>query len=534
MSALSKLRKFLHGASERRAAEAETGTLARYADKAGEVDARLASAYGAGAASPAIRIGKAVEMDWDMRLPIEKLKAHSLLIGPSGCGKSRLAVLLIKGLLEAGIRVVVLDPKAETVELSVAATAIALRRLGPSARRALLSRLVLIDLFGGGEVLPRLNVLTRVPGLDEETHAFQIALLLTAEMDQGVGVRQEAILCRVVECLLRSGLPLTALPTALSAPLLLDRLAESCAPSELFKTTAARLRRESKERLLGLESRAERILRLRAVRLCLGAPGCIDFEELLGAVAFVNLSPPMGAADISKVLSGLLWIGLSQAIRRRPNGAERVHLFIDEFSTFLAAGGPSMVEGIEDLLRLARSKSAYFTGAVQDLSAISKLGGASLTEQLRTNVHLWGCFRSLSDSHYDFLLPTTGRRPRPRPAPWEESRGGYLERSAETQLLRGKLQKLADRELFFADRRTGLPGVWMRTADLTLEPKPEEVDAVVSAARQHPMLAPVRELERAEREVSSRVASLLNVRDESVPTEERPALRRARGKLDIG
>jgi len=430
--------------------------------------------------------------------------------------------------------VLILDPKAETVEMGISATAIALRRLGPAARRALLSRLVLIDLFGGGDVLPRLNVLSRVPGLDEETHAFQIALLLTAELDQGVGVRQEAILHRVIECLLRSGLPITVLPTALSSPLLLDRLAETCAPAELFKTTASRLRRESKERILGLESRAERVLRLKAVRLCLGAPGCIDFEELLGTIGFVNLSPPQGAADISKVLSGLLWIGLSQAIRRRPNGAERVHLFIDEFSTFLAAGGPSMVEGIEDLLRLARSKSVFFTGAVQDLAAISKLGGASLTEQLRTNIHFWWCFRSLADTHYDFLLPTTGRRARPRGAPWEESRGGYLERSAELQMLRARLQKLADREAFFADRRTGLPGVWMRTADLTLDARPDEVKQVVSAARRHPMLAPVRELERAEREVASRVASLLNVREESVASDERPALRRARGKLDIG
>lgn len=529
---LGLLRGALNGSEERRAIDAERRTISAHTERAGRIEARVREAYGAEGRG-AVKIGSSVEHGWNVALPLERLRAHALLVGPSGCGKSRLAVLILKALLESGIRAVVLDPKAETVELGIAATALALRKLSGAARRSLLSRLVLFDLFGSGDVLPRLNVLSPVPGLDEETHAYLVAMLLTAELDQGVGVRQEAILYLVIKCLLRAALPITVLPIALATPLLLDRLGETSPSPELFKTTAARLRRESKERVLGLESRAERVLRLKATRLSLGAPGCIDFEELLGTVAFINLSPPQGAADVSRVLSGLLWIGLSQAIRRRPNGGERVHLLVDEFSTFLAAGGPSMIEGVEDLLRLARSKSVYFTGALQDLAAVGKLS-SSLPEQLRTNVHLWACFRSLADTHYDFLLPVTGRRPRPRPAPWEESRGGFLERPAELQLLRSRLSKLADRELFFADRRTGLPGVWTRTADLTLDARSDEIAAVISAARGHRMLAPVRELERAESEVSARVALLLNVREASVSTDERPALRRAQRKLDIG
>lgn len=535
MSVLSSLRNLLHGSAQQRAIDAEAETLDRYAAHVGQLEATLHATYGAHPPGTSVHLGRAIEWDRDVRLLLDRLRAHALLVGPSGCGKSRAATTLIKTYLESGIHLLVLDPKAETVELSLAATAMVLRQLAPipRAREALLSRLVLIDLFGGGAVLPRLNVLAPVPGLDEESHAFQIALLLTAELDQGVGVRQEAILCRVVECLLRARLPLTVLPVALSTPLLLERLAETCGPADLFKTTAQRLRRESKERILGLESRAERVLRLKATRLALGAPDCIDFEELLGVVGFVNLAPPQGAADIARVLSGLLWIGLSQAIRRRPNGAPRTHLIIDEFSTFLSAGGPSMVDGIEDLLRLARSKSVYLTGALQDLASIGKLS-ATLPEQLRTNIHLWMCFRSLSDTSYDFLLPVTGRRPRAAPAPWEENRGGFLERSAEVQLLRSRLSQLADRECFIADRRTGLPGVWMRTADLTLDASVDEIAAVEAAARQHPMLSSVNELEQAQQEVATRVAALLGVRDVSVPTEERPALRRARNKLDIG
>jgi energy-coupling factor transporter ATP-binding protein EcfA2 len=531
---LTSLRGLLHGSDKSRAIDDEQRVLAAHGARAEALERKLRASFSADASGAnAIPIGTAVEERWPVRLTADRLKAHTLVVGPSGCGKSRLAVLILKGLLEAGIgSLVVLDPKAETVELMKAAYAVQARRLRGARRREFLRRVISIDLFGT-ETLPRLNVLSPVPGLDPELQAYEVALLLTAELDQGVGVRQEAILHRAIECLMRAGLPITVLPTVLEAPVVLERLAETVGHAELFRTTAGRLKRESKERILGLVSRAERVLRLKATRLALGAPDCIDFGELLDSQALVNLASPHGAADISKVLSGLLWLGVSHAIRRRPNGAPRSHLVIDEFPTFLAAGGARMAEAVEDLLRLARSKGVFLTALTQDLASIAKVA-STLPETLRTNTHLFALFRCLADGHWDFVLPVTGRRPRPKPAPWEAERGGFLDRSAELALLRGTLSKLPDRELFLTDRRTGLPGLRLRTADLVLDATKEEIEQVEREASRHPMLASVAELERARDEVARRVASLLNVQESALPADERAPIRRARAKLDIG
>jgi hypothetical protein len=532
MSWLSKARAALHGSAAHRAADAEADEIARYANKAGALERRLAEQFALPSTSGAVPLGRALEWNWQARMPVSKLAAHALIVGPSGSGKSYFTALLLQGLLASGVQAfTVLDPKAETVELMKAVVAGAASRLTPERRRRLFERVVLFDLFGT-RALPRLNVLAPVQGLDEESHAFQIALLFS-DMSADVGVRQEAILYLVVLCLLKAALPITVLPTALEAPLLLERLALQAGPAELFRTTASRLKKEGRERILGLMSRAERVLRLRATRLALGADGCIDFGKVLGLVSLVNLAPPQGAADISRVLSGLLWMGISHAIRRRANGAARCHLVIDEAPTFLAAGGARMADSLEDLFRLARSKGVYVTALTQDLSSIAKVS-SSLPETLRTNMHLVALFRCLADAHWDFVLPVTGRRPKAERAPWEESRGGYLERSAEMQFLRGELQRLPDRECYFADRRTGLPGVRLRTADLKLTATRTEIMDLEEAAHGHPMLASVRELERAAESTARRVAALLDVGQHHLAESDRAPVRRARGKLDIG
>jgi len=527
------LRSILQGSDRQRAVADERAAAERHMDGSRALERRLRSELSAtGTAS--IELGTSVDHGWKVAMQAKRLGAHMLFVGPTGCGKSRLVVLILKGLLGAGQwRSVFLDPKAEGVELSKRAVVAVGRTLPASRRRALYRSVVQVDLFGARS-LPRLNVLSLHPGLDPEVQAYEVALLLTAELDQGVGVRQEAILHRVIECLIRGGLPLTALPSVLEAPAILERLAERHGHLELFRTTADRLRRESKERVLGLQSRAERVLRLKATRLSLGAPDCLDASALLDLVSLVSLSAPHGAADVSRMIAGVLWLLLSHAIRRRENGAPTSHLVIDEFPTFLLGGGPHMASTIEELLRLARSKGVYLTALSQDMVSLGKVS-PSLPEVLRANIHCFGIFRSVTDSAWDFVLPVTGRRPKPRAAPWEEERGGFLERSAELTLLRQELARLPDRELMFADRRTGLPGVRLRTADLHLAATDVELAELEEASRSHPMLSPVGELERNYDDTMRRLHELLGgVERSDNAGENLGPVRRARGKLGLG
>ncbi len=532
-SLLLGLRRLLHGSDRERAIVDERVAIDAHLSQCTRVESDLREAFGH-EAGRSIEIGDAMEFGWKLRLPLSRLGAHVLLVGPSGSGKSRLAALILKGLFDAGHRrAVVLDPKAETVDLAKAAIVLVARALSSPDRLTLYRSMVEVDLFGTNS-LPKLNILASQPGLDPEAHAFDIATLLTTELDQGVGVRQEVLIHRAIECLIRAELPITVLPTVLEAPALLDRLAECCGPSELFRSLASRLKRESKERVLGLQSRAERVLRLRATRLALGASDCIDGGELLDVVSLVSLAAPQGAQDVSRMLAGLLWLLLSHAIRRRANGAARSHLIVDEFPTFLASGGARMADGFEDLLRLARSKGVFLTALTQDIASISKVSG-SLTEVLRQNVHLLGIFRAATDSSWDFVLPITGGRPKPRAAPWEEERGGVLDRAAETTYLRQELVRLPDRQLFLVDRRTGLPGVRLRTADFTIDAQPDELEELECATRAHRMLAPVAELERQHEAVMRRVDQLLGrVETLAADDEARRPVRKARGKLDVG
>jgi hypothetical protein len=530
---LVALRSLLHGSDRSRAVDEERAAAERHMEGARSLERRLRAGLSATGAE-AIELGTSVEHGWKVAMPARRLGAHMLLVGPTGCGKSRFVVLILKGLLAAGEwRAVFLDPKAEGVELSKRAVVAVGRALPTARRQALYRSVVQVDLFGTRS-LPRLNVLALQPGLDPEVQAYEVALLLTAELDQGVGVRQEAILHRVIECLIRAALPLTTLPVVLEAPAILERLAERCGPFELFRSTADRLRRESKERVLGLQSRAERVLRLKTTRLSLGAPDCLDASALLDLIALVGLSAPHGAADVSRMIAGILWLLLSHAIRRRENGAPTSHLVIDEFPTFLLGGGAHMASTIEELLRLARSKGVYLTALSQDMVSLGK-ASSSLPEVLRANIHCFGIFRSVTDSAWDFVLPVTGRRAKPKAAPWEEERGGFLERSAELTLLRQELARLPDRELMFADRRTGLPGVRLRTADLHLDATSEELAELGEASCSHPMLSSVEELERHYDGTMRRLRELLGAAERGcVSEEDRGPVRRARGKLGLG
>ena len=116
---------------------------------------------------------------------------------------------------------------------------------------------------------------------------------------------------------------------------------------------------------------------------------------------------------------------------------------------------------------------------------------------------------------------------------FELAKRGYatlsLDRNAEASLLRHELSMLPNRELILADRRSGLPGLRVKTADLDLACSDTDLDAVEKAGRSHPMLAPVKELERGLDEAMRRVYALLVSAEARAPRSDVAPLRRARG-----
>jgi len=381
-------------------------------------------------------------------------------------------------------------------------------RLPIAEAEALLDRVALIDLFSR-DFLPGLQILRCPPNVDPDLHAYDIAMLIARGTEADIGVRQEAGLVPVIECLVRAGLPITVLPTALEYPELLRRLGQDRERKDLYHAAARRLERESKERIAGLLSRTSRLLRLRSTRLAMGgASGCLDFGEVFDKhLALISVAPPHGSPDIGRFTQGLLWLQLTHAIRRRPNGSPPVIVVIDEFPAFLRGAGVNAADLIEDILRLARSKGVFLWMLSQDVASVAKLA-SSLPEIMRSNVHLHAIFRSATPNAWDFALPVTGERMR-RKRPWEDQTPRYLERGAELSLLREELGKLPDRECYFVDRRTGLPGVRLRTADLSIKASAAEVRALERRAAESPLVVPVAELERGLEDTRAMVQKLV-------------------------
>lgn len=530
----SRLRTLFRGADHLHALAAEASLLDVERERAASLQHQLQQQFQSHDPA-AVTLGHAIDGGWPVRIARERLTGHMGLWGPSGSGKSYLLTLILRHLLQSGIdRFIVADPKSETVELAKRAIVDYCRTLPPAAAERILDRVVILDLFAAA-TLPRLQVLAPEDGVDAEMQAYEIAGIVTNELDNGgLGVRQEVVLHKVIEALIRAGLPLTVLPVALETPELLDALAEKHSPPEFFRAVAARLRKESRDRILGLTTRAERLLRLRSVRLALGgSPNRIDFAKLLDdRIVLINLAPPQGSTDIGKFMAGLIWIQINHAISRRPNGSAPNFVMVDEWPTFLAAGGQRLADTFEDLLRLARSKGVYLAVLSQDMSSVAKVS-RSIADVVKNNLHTHFVFRAMDSNAWDFALPVTGRRPKPPGAPWEERRSGYLERGAELTLLRDGLERLADRHCYIVDRRSGLPGVLMKTADLTLAAPRADLTALEARAASSDAVASIAELAAGEREVNRRIESLLAASG-GQSNNGNPAPGRGRRPMDMG
>ena len=533
MSLLTGLRRLLHGSDVVRAMAAEKSALAADADRRRALGARLRAAFSVEGPST-VKLGTMVRSNEPVQLPARQLLGHAFIGGPSGCGKSYFLCHLLQTLLTSGCGQFSLwDPKYESVALVGRAVVDLGNTLPPAEAEKLWSRVVLISPFST-RTLPRLNVLAPEPGLDPELQAAEVASLITVELGMEVGVRQEALLHRAVECLIRASLPLTALPAILEEPSVLMALAETAGPAELFRATAIRLEQEPRERVLGLVARAERLLRLRSTRLALGgSQECIDFDRLLNeSIALANLEPPNGSADVGKFICGLKWIKLQHAVRRRANGSSSTIIVLEEAPAFLAATGPRAADGCEDLLRLARAKGVFLYFLSQDLGASLGRVSSTLPDIIKNNAHWHAIFRT-EDRSWDFALPVTGRRRAAPAAPWEEQRIKFLDRSAELALLRDELAKLPDRECLLLDRRNGLPAVRMRTADVHLHADADALQVLEARAQSSDMVASTAELERGLAEVEARLAALRDRRrgdGASTP----PLPRRGRRPVDMG
>ncbi len=527
MSMLSTLRRLLRD-DHKRAVAAERDILASDQARRSRVDDELAHAF-CDDGDDAIELGTMVRQRRSLRLSPARLRCHILLVGPSGCGKTRTLCLLVMGLIRAGVRnVIVFDVKAETVGLIKQALVNYVATLPAAEAKALLARTVSLDPFATRGVLPRLQLLA-ADGIDEELHAHAVGAQITKGLDMVAGFRQEADITAAIRALIVLGWPAPALARVIDEPRLLEIMAERT-NNRIVRLAAARLHRESPERLAGIAARIDKLLRLKSLRLSLCAPDCSVDRVLEGCLALSNLESPDGSGD-GLAVCPLLFARIAAAIRRRPNGGEPVYIVIEEWPLWLAAGGAHASAAIESLLRISRSKNCFFVLASQDIGASISRINAALPSVVKENVPLHIVFRTEDD--YAAYLPVTGRRRRTPSAPWEEqSKRVYLEPNEERALLKEELTRLPNRRAYVLDRRLGQPAVLMDTADCPITVREEDLAWLDEQTANHPAVMRVAELEAAEARMHAELDEVLG----GAPAcpDPQPLLRRRKGPVEIG
>lgn len=508
MVIVDRMRQLLQGDDLARARTEETKLLREERRRREELPRQLAAAYSS-VAPNAWELGTIVGTAQPVRLPPERLGGHWSLVGPSGAGKSFLLSLIVMAWLAAGLRRFFLaDAKNETVDLVLRGLLEFAKRLPPPAAEEFLSRVALIDIFSS-RLLPQLNVLAAEPGLDPEQQSFELASLLraTGAYLTGTAHRQDASWYPLLQAMILGGLAFPAAPAVLREPRILDGLAERGIAPEFMRATAARLKEESRDRIMGLINRAEAVLRLRSVRLALSAPGCLDLDRALDQKLVLMPLGPEGSNsdDTATFPRGSIWKMLSRSIRRRANGAPPALLALEEFPAFLSLAGPNADEDCESLLRLSRAKGITMALLSQDLISVAKIS-PSLPLVMRNNCSWQAIFRT-QDS-WDSVLPVTGFRPQPRGSLWDRPTSPYLSAASERELLRTELSRLPNRTLYLLDQRLGLPAVLMRTKEVRFSVTDAEVAAFKEQVRRNDLVSSIGALERAERDLAERLEML--------------------------
>lgn len=472
------------------------------------VDPAFRAAAAGAATGPGVAIGTAVaDPSLEVRLRQADLAGHghTLVLGGSGVGKTRVVGGIVRWLVGQNalapdsVGLWAQDHKSEFVALVRDLMGDVLAELPSETAYALLDRVVVIDPFSTSALVP-MQVLKPEPGMRPEDQAFEVTTLVNRASGADLGVRQDDYTYHLMLLGVTTGRSLPEVATLLQNPLELARAARSSPHPEVRGYFGATDRKQlTSASLEGVRARLNKLLRLPATRLMLGGKTSVSFRKLLSeSIVLVDLgSPPFGCEDIGRFWSGLVTLKLTRAIfeRTHADASRPVMVAIDEWQEGLAAGG-EIGDHYERALGMARSRGVSMWLASQSLAGAAKVS-ATLPKVVATNCDIHICFRASPEDARAMAhaLPVTGRRPRPKAAPWEEaSRTPFLSKNEELEQLTQEISSLPGRTFYFWNRRQGGRAVLVRAAEVTSR---GSASRLVRARLQEGALAvPIAELER--------------------------------------
>jgi hypothetical protein len=441
------------------------------------------------------------------------LDRHWLITGATGSGKSVALILALLPLLAEALRgrraVVVIDPKDEIVHLLVRLLAAHILDMPERSREAALGRIRVIDPFARDGNLPELNLLRSPPGLDEAVYVRQFVGSF-AQATAALGIRQSGMLHWIVRLAIEHRIPFPLVPLVLADPYLRAALVDRSSP-EVKAYFSTRYGAETHVVRDGLLVRLDEFLALRTTRLVLAAEHMVDFGAAMrGGVTLIGLGSAPGVRQVQSFFALLLTSRVVAALFSRPNSPHQppATIVADDVGELLLH---DIALDLERVLVLMRARRVSLFSTVQEVSQLTAVTPL-LARVFLTNVGVWLALRAgPHDEHaLSVMLRPTGRRPRPRPLPWDHTHREYfLPLGEEQRLLLEEATQLPRRVGFFWDRDRRWGPIKMRTRTLRI-PEEDELPAdLLAAVRRGSVAVPASELEDRLRSEEARLRALL-------------------------
>jgi hypothetical protein len=395
-------------------------------------------------------------------------KTHALVLGATGSGKTRLAMLFLAELYQrfAEDRRApvpwVIDHKGEFAEEAENLA----RRCGVTPR--------VFDPFDSARGLP-FQVLRKDddPRVTVDLQAFDVLTLLERATNADLGVKQDLFVHHLLVLGIEAGLDMPALAELTFEPVRLVSEA-TCSKHPGVRRYFGGKAKLSEASLEGVRARFHRLLRLPTTRAMLSAASCTNLRHVLATTPLIaNLGRvPLGAEDIGRFWSALFTTKVTRALFDRSEAEREAVIFIDEWQEGLLAG-PDVAEQYERSLSMARSRRVAFVLVSQSLAGAAKVS-ASLPKVVATNTDVQFIGRVSQDDArlMKGILPTTGRRRRETPAPWEKAGPAYLTQTEELERLVHEAANLPHRNFWFFHRGAH-DAVRFRTAEIAAAPPAE-------------------------------------------------------------
>ena len=444
---------------------------------------------------PHVTLGE-TERGQPVRVPLADLVgSHGLVTAASGGGKTMLMGIIVDALLEnqdsfpagfAGVD----GAKSElflTMLFLIQRRIERLSRSDPAAASKFRRRVWIID-FAVQDAVTEFNFLARWPGAEADAFAGHQVDLLMDVIPDGDALKLAATPLKSLVQLLSEpeiAMSIIDLIRALDDDGFLEGVLVRCRDGALVERVRRQLGTLSKATRGALRRRLDVFTSSESVARMLAGRTAPDFRKLQdeGCIVPVNCAGPNISSGLTQLLNTMAVSGFCLSIRGRRQPDRPFLDIADEAHDLLRSS--VMREHLADAGRLSRRYGTHLCLITQNLAAA--VPDARLLSLLHTNVGwTWSGRSDPADCAFlKLVLPATGRRPKPKESPFEESR--YYSIPEERALMLEEIANLPSRTGYLWLKGRSSEAIRFRTRDLDI-PQGRELEEATSAIRRDPTI----------------------------------------------